>query len=195
MKWETRNRTPARTWVAAIAALAALAAVAAGAALAAPGSSSQPSGAGTLIKVQKTGLGRVLVDGRGRTLYLFEADHGTTSACYGKCATFWPPLLTTGKPQAGAGTKAALLGTTKRKNGALQVTYHRHPLYRFFKDTKPGQTTGQGVSAFGAEWYVLNGAGAKVEAKQPAGDNNSSPTTTTGTTTDQSGGGYGGGYG
>jgi predicted lipoprotein with Yx(FWY)xxD motif len=319
MSWEARNRTSARTWVAAIAALAALVAVAAGAALAASGGSGR-SDAGALVKVEKTGLGRVLVDGRGRTLYLFEpdefglsvcdgrcaafwpplltagapragvgakaallgttkrkdgklqvtyqgyplyrflkdttagqttgqgvdafggewyvldaqgrkiedgrhggdpaavkthktalgsvltdargrtlylfeADHGTASACYGKCATFWPPLLTTGKPQASAGTKAALLGTTKRKDGALQVTYHGHPLYYFLNDQQAGQTTGEGVDGFGAAWYALNAAGTKIEAKHSPGQDNSSSTTTTGTTTEQSSGGYGGGYG
>jgi predicted lipoprotein with Yx(FWY)xxD motif len=144
-----------------------------------------------VVQTRKTALGEVLTDGRGRTLYLFEADQGATSSCYGQCATFWPPLLTTGRPRAGAGSEAALLGTTRRKDDRLQVTYHGHPLYYFLKDTKTGQTTGEGVDGFGAEWYAMNGAGVKI----PAMPSTESTTTTTGTTTNDTGGGYGGGYG
>ena len=86
---------------------------------------------------------------------MFRADKGTTSACYGKCATYWPPVLTSGKPVAGPGIKASLLGTTKRKDGKLQVTYKKHPLYFFLLDKKPGQTTGEGSKNFGAGWYAL----------------------------------------
>ncbi|HEY6053057.1 MAG TPA: hypothetical protein VIU86_03940, partial [Gaiellaceae bacterium] len=79
--------------------------------------------AGTAVEVEKTAkLGKVVATAQGRTLYLFRADHGATSACYGKCATYWPPLLTAGKPVAMTGVKASLLGTTKRKDGKLQVT-------------------------------------------------------------------------
>jgi predicted lipoprotein with Yx(FWY)xxD motif len=78
-------------------------------------------------------------------------------------AKFWPPLLTSGKPHAGTGAKASLLGTTKRKNGALQVTYAGHPLYRYKLDTKPGQTKGEESTQFGAKWYVLSPAGTKIE--------------------------------
>lgn len=151
-------------------------------------------GGPAVVKVRKTSLGQVLTDGRGRTVYLFEADTNGRSACYGQCAVFWPPLLTGGKPQAGAGTRAALLGTTKRKNGALQVTYRGHPLYYFAKDEQAGQTVGQGIDGFGAEWYVLNRAGAKIETKHSTAEDNPSTTTTTTTTrTDDSG--YGGSYG
>ncbi|HZR92956.1 MAG TPA: hypothetical protein VFA44_11195 [Gaiellaceae bacterium] len=116
------------------------------------------------LKVEKTkALGRVVADRRGHTLYLFRADHGRTSVCYGKCAVFWPPLLTAGKPIAGPGIKASLLGTTKRKDGKLQVTYKGHPLYTFLKDTRPGQTNGEGVKAFGAQWYALAPSGATID--------------------------------
>ena len=87
------------------------------------------SGSAT-VEVQKTKIGKVITDKRGHTLYMFRADHGTVSACYGKCARFWPPLTTVGKPVAGPGVKTALLGTTKRKDGKLQVTYKRHPALR-----------------------------------------------------------------
>ena len=78
------------------------------------------------------------------------------------CASFWPPLITTGKPRAGTGAKASLLGTTKRADGRVQVTYNHHPLYTFKKDTKKGQTNGEGLSAFGATWYAVSPAGARV---------------------------------
>ena len=118
---------------------------------------------GTKVAVAGSGLGRVLVDGRGRTLYLFEKDRHGKSSCTGTCAGFWPPLIASGKPLAAAGAKASLLGTTKRADGRLQVTYNHHPLYTFVKDTRKGQTNGEEVDAFGAEWYAVSTAGAKVE--------------------------------
>jgi predicted lipoprotein with Yx(FWY)xxD motif len=120
------------------------------------------AGAAT-IKTRSSSLGRILVNGHGRTLYLFKKDRNGRSACYAQCATFWPPLLTSGKPHAGTGAKASLLGTTKRKNGARQVTYAGHPLYRYKLDTKPGQTKGEESTQFGAKWYVLSPAGKKIE--------------------------------
>jgi predicted lipoprotein with Yx(FWY)xxD motif len=128
---------------------------------------------GVKVAVASSGLGRVLVDGRGRTLYLFEKDKHGKSACTGQCASFWPPLIASGKPLAAAGAKASLLGTTKRRDGRLQVTYNHHPLYTFVKDTRKGQTNGEEVDAFGAEWYAVSAAGAKVEktdAKSSGGD-------------------------
>lgn len=107
-------------------------------------------------------LGTILVDGKGRTLYLFLADKSTTSTCQGACATAWPPLLTPGSPKTGKGAKANLLNTSKRSGGKKQVTYHGHPLYYYAGDSKPGQTTGQGLNQFGALWYVVDPAGNKV---------------------------------
>jgi predicted lipoprotein with Yx(FWY)xxD motif len=119
---------------------------------------------GTAIKIEKTpSLGKVIANARGKTLYLFRADHGTTSACYGACATFWPPVLTAAKPLAMTGVKASLLGTTKRKDGKLQVTYKGHPLYTFVKDTKAGMTAGEGSNNFGAKWYALAPSGATID--------------------------------
>jgi predicted lipoprotein with Yx(FWY)xxD motif len=118
-----------------------------------------------IVKAGSSAFGKILVDSRGHTLYLFEHDKTSKSTCSGKCATFWPPLLTTGKAKAGAGVKASMLGTTRRADGKLQVTYHGHPLYFFVKDAKAGQTAGQNVDAFGGEWYVLSPAGVKVEKK------------------------------
>jgi len=119
---------------------------------------------GALIKVSKSpSLGRYVTNSSGRTLYLFRGDSGTKSNCYGKCATFWPPLLTTGKPVAGPGVTASLLGTTKRKDGKLQVTFKGHPLYTFVQDAKAGQTKGEGLKAFGANWYAMNPKGITID--------------------------------
>ena len=110
----------------------------------------------------KSPLGRILVDGKGITLYDFVKDKRTTSVCYGACAALWPPLITKGKPVAGRGVRASLLGTTKRKDGKLEVTYGGHPLYYFVTDRKPGQTTGQGVNQFGGPWWVISPAGKEI---------------------------------
>ncbi len=121
------------------------------------------AGAAT-VGVANSPLGRVVVDSKGRTLYLFEKDKNRGSACYGQCATYWPPLLTQGKPVARAGAKQLLLGTTRRANGSAQATYAGHPLYRFVEDREPGQTKGEGSQAFGAGWDVLSPAGRKIES-------------------------------
>lgn len=131
--------------------------------------------AGPVVSAAKTSLGRVLVDARGRTLYLFENDAKGKSTCSGKCAGFWPPLIANGKPRAEGDARASLLGTTKRADGRVQVTYDHHPLYRFVKDTKRGQTNGEGVDAFGAEWYVVSTAGSKIEKDASSGGGYTGP--------------------
>jgi predicted lipoprotein with Yx(FWY)xxD motif len=117
---------------------------------------------GAQVHIATSRLGRILVDSKGITLYDFVKDKGTTSVCYGACAALWPPLITHGKPIAGPGVRASLLGTTKRKDGKLEVTYGGHPLYYFVSDRKPGQTTGQGVNQFGGPWWVLSPAGKEI---------------------------------
>jgi predicted lipoprotein with Yx(FWY)xxD motif len=117
---------------------------------------------GARVAIAKSPLGRILVDSKGITLYDFVKDKGTTSACYGACAALWPPLTTKGKPVAGPGVRKSLLGTTKRTDGTLEVTYGGHPLYYFVTDKKPGQTTGQGVNQFGGPWWVLSAAGKEI---------------------------------
>jgi predicted lipoprotein with Yx(FWY)xxD motif len=118
---------------------------------------------GTPIKIAKTSLGRVLVDGSGKTLYLFAADKRGASACSGPCAAYWPPLIAGTKAVAGAGVRASLLGTTMRAGGKLQVTYKGHPLYRFQLDAKPGQTNGEGMNGFGGLWWAVSPTGAAVK--------------------------------
>lgn len=117
------------------------------------------------VSATSSKLGKILVDTTGRTLYLFLKDKGTASTCSGACAAVWPPLVTQGKPQTGPGASAPLLGTTKRTDGKVQVTYHGHPLYFYAADHAPGDTTGQGLNQFGAEWYVLSPDGTKLEKK------------------------------
>jgi predicted lipoprotein with Yx(FWY)xxD motif len=116
----------------------------------------------TVVSTTTTSLGKILVDSRGRTLYLFKKDRHGKSACNGQCASFWPPLIASGKPLAGRGLKPALLGTTRRKDGRMQVTYDHHPLYRFAEDKGRGQTNGEGVSGFGAKWFVVSPTGAGI---------------------------------
>lgn len=118
----------------------------------------------TAVKVNlaSSKLGRILVDGNGRTLYLFQADKSSASTCNGACASAWPPLTTSSAPLAGSGIAAAKLGTTKRADGTNEVTFNGHPLYYYVGDNAPGQTTGQALVAFGAEWDVLSGAGNKI---------------------------------
>jgi predicted lipoprotein with Yx(FWY)xxD motif len=116
------------------------------------------------VKTRSVSLGKILVNGNSQTLYLFEKDKNGKSACSGACATNWPPVLTKGKPKASGGVKSALLGTTKRADGTTQVTYNKHPLYRFKGDqNKVGATKGEGLDAFGAEWYVVGTNGKKIE--------------------------------
>ena len=144
--------------------------------------SNHSASAAPSVGAASSGLGRILVDGRGHTLYLFEKDKHGKSACTAQCAAFWPPLIASGKPVAAAGAKASLLGTTKRPDGRLQVTYNHHPLYTFVKDARKGQTNGEAVNAFGAEWYALSAAGAKVDEGSTM-------------STDPAAGGYSSGYG
>jgi predicted lipoprotein with Yx(FWY)xxD motif len=127
-----------------------------------------PSTAGpATVKVRSTKLGRVLVAANGHTLYLFAKDKNGKSSCAGVCAAEWPPLTTHGRPKAAAGAKASKLGTTRRADGRLQVTYAGHPVYTFAQDARAGSTSGEGVNAFGARWYALSASGRKV-LKQPA---------------------------
>jgi predicted lipoprotein with Yx(FWY)xxD motif len=116
------------------------------------------------VSLRPTKVGKALVAANGRTLYLFTADKGRRSGCYEKCAAVWPPL-TAAHPTAGRGLRASLLGTTKRKNGKLQVTYGGHPLYFFATDTKPGDVRGEGVVHFGGSWWLVSPAGTEITKK------------------------------
>jgi predicted lipoprotein with Yx(FWY)xxD motif len=120
-----------------------------------------PTGVAT-VTAASTKLGMVLVDGSGRTLYLFEKDQPDQSACSGACAAAWPVDNSSGTPKAGSGVKASLLGTITRSDNTTQVTYNHHPLYYYSGDSQAGQQNGQGLNAFGAAWFVVAPAGGKV---------------------------------
>jgi predicted lipoprotein with Yx(FWY)xxD motif len=147
----------------------------------APTSGSTPANGGPVtLSVASSGVGDVLIDSDNRSLYLFKKDTGPKSSCFGACAHNWPPVRTNAKPIAGSGAEASLIGTIKRSDGGSQVTYNGHPLYLFIKDQKPGQTTGQGVTAFGAPWFALTPAGTQDSAPASSSAGGAS-----------SGGGYG----
>lgn len=126
-------------------------------------STAAPAGGGIAVATASSTLGTILVDAQGRTLYLFEADKGNSSACSSTCTAAWPPVVTTGTPQAGAGLPTGHLGTIARNDGSKQVTYYGHPLYYFVQDAKSGDTGGQGKNAFGAGWYVVAPNGNKID--------------------------------
>ncbi len=133
-----------------------------GAASAAQASSSSGAAMGPAqVSVgQNQALGSFLVDSKGMTLYAFTTDKPNTSNCYGKCASFWPPLLTSGAPMAGSGLDSSKLGTTTRTDGTVQVTYNGWPLYYFAKDKQPGDVKGQKVAG---TWFVLAPSGTLVK--------------------------------
>jgi predicted lipoprotein with Yx(FWY)xxD motif len=147
------------------------------------------------VDLGTTKAGKVLVGPNGRTLYLFQKDKSTSSTCSGECATDWPPLTTTGKPAAGTGVAAGMLGTTKRSDGTVQVTYNGHPLYYFEGDKSTGSIAGQGADAFGAEWYTVGSNGAKVEKGEKGGDSGSSSSSSDDSSGSGSGSGSGGSSG
>jgi predicted lipoprotein with Yx(FWY)xxD motif len=127
-------------------------------------SSSKPAAASSAtLASRSSSLGTILVGANGRTLYLFEKDKGPTSTCDGGCAGVWTPFTTTGKPKAGAGVDSAKLTTSKRADAKEQVVYGGHPLYYYVSDTKAGDTKGQNLNQFGADWYVVSPTAQKVE--------------------------------
>ena len=131
--------------------------------------SASNGGAATVAVADNPQLGEILVDGEGRTLYLFEKDKSNESYCNGKCATVWPPYTTKGGPKASQGAEAAKLGTLKRDDGSTQVTYNGAPLYLYASDTQAGEANGNELDQFGAEWYALHPSGKKAESSQGGG--------------------------
>jgi predicted lipoprotein with Yx(FWY)xxD motif len=127
------------------------------------GSDGSSSSSPALVAVRRLPVGAALVGPDGRTLYLFEKDTRPSSTCTGACAKGWPPLMTSAVPKAAAGVDASLLSAIKRPGGGQQVAYAGHPLYYFAGDRKAGQDTGQGLSAFGADWYVVAPSGEKID--------------------------------
>ena len=141
-------------------------------------SSGSSSSGMTVTGTSIEGLGTVLVDSEGFTVYAFARDKGDVSSCNGACAESWPPVIAEGTPTAGEGAMSSQLGTTKRKDGTEQVTYSGHPIYTFVDDQSPGEANGNESTAFGGEWQALAESGATVEGQRSA-------------ETESSGGGYG----
>jgi predicted lipoprotein with Yx(FWY)xxD motif len=129
-------------------------------------SAAAPATAAAKVAVGSSGLGTIVVNSAGRTLYLFEKDSSRKSMCDGACAAYWPPLISSGKPIAVEGAKTSLIGTIRRSDGSVQVTYAGHPLYLYAGDQGPGQTSGQGLTDFGAGWDALRPTGDKIESDQ-----------------------------
>ena len=125
------------------------------------------NGQSATLGVANENVGKILVDSKGRTLYLFERDAGTKSACTGSCAVDWPPLRSSGKPTVGVGANASIVATSTRSDGKPQVTYKGHPLYLFSFDHTAGDTNGQGVNAFGGLWYTVSSAGDAITTQTP----------------------------
>jgi predicted lipoprotein with Yx(FWY)xxD motif len=116
---------------------------------------------GTAITVDRSRYGPMLYDGRRRAIYLFTRDgRDRGSRCYGDCAVAWPPVYTKGRPRGRGAVRRGLLGTTRRRDGRLQVTYAGAPLYYYVSDTRPLQVTCQAVPEFGGLWYVVRPGGA-----------------------------------
>jgi predicted lipoprotein with Yx(FWY)xxD motif len=148
-------------------------------------------GAATIDVADNPDLGKILTDADGNTVYLFEKDENGMSNCSGGCAAEWPPVTTSGSPKAGSGADDSLLGTVKRDDGSEQVTYDNHPLYTYSGDSNPGDTNGNGLELYGAEWYAMTPDGSNAE---PAGGDESSSTgedsTSTDSTSNDSSSGY-----
>lgn len=118
-----------------------------------------PAAAAPSVRVARTKLGRILVNGQGRTLYLYMKDRGTKSACSRRCAQVWPPATVSGTPTAGPGVAAAKLTTARGAGNRRQLVYNGHPLYTLTADVRPGQINGEG---FLGTWYVVSDAGNRI---------------------------------
>jgi predicted lipoprotein with Yx(FWY)xxD motif len=157
------------------------------------------SATATVIESHAGSAGSFLTNASGRAVYLWAADSMNKSTCSGACAGAWPPVTTMGKVTAANGAKAADLGTITRSDGTKQVTYSGHPLYYFAGDSGPGQTNGQGSDNFGAKWWLVAPAGAKItvaDAAASAGNSSSAPASSSGSSaggssTGSAGGGWG----
>jgi predicted lipoprotein with Yx(FWY)xxD motif len=127
-----------------------------------PAAAQAAKASGPKLELMKTRFGRILVNGRGRAIYLFTADTGGQSNCSGECAHAWPPYIVKRRPTAGEDVRRGLIGTVRRADGRLQVTYNGHPLYYYIHDNEPGEVLCQNVEEFGGKWYVVKRNGAPV---------------------------------
>ena len=193
MEATQRRRTtwtaPARTLAGVAAALVLAGCSSANGLYGSSGSSASSGSGGAAAEVVGTAtgdLGTYLTADGGRAVYLWEGDSAGVSNCTSACASVWPPVLTTGAPEASGGVDVSLLGTISRPDGSLQVTYQGWPLYYFAHDTSPGQITGEGSTGFGAAWWVVAPSGVAI-----TGSAASSSTSGPSSSTAPSRGGYG----
>lgn len=138
--------------------------VACAAAAAASPHSASAKPAPTISVRSTSSYGKILVNSKGVTLYLWAKDKNDKSACSGGCSSVWPFVLVSGKPTAGSGVNAKLLGTIKVKGGN-ELTYNKHPLYTFVSDVKPGIISGEGNTTFGGPWWLVSPAGNAITKK------------------------------
>ena len=150
---------------------------------------SSGSTAATVIESHAGSAASFLTNSSGRAVYLWAADSMNKSMCSGACAQAWPPVTSMGQVTTAHGAKAADLGTITRSDGTKQVTYLGHPLYYFAGDSGPGQTNGQGSDSFGAKWWLVTPAGAKITAADTAASTGSSSSTAPAASSGSSAGG------
>jgi predicted lipoprotein with Yx(FWY)xxD motif len=116
---------------------------------------------GIKVKVVSSQYGKVLADRRGQAFYLFGKEKSQRARCYGACSIAWPPVITRGEPRAGSGARQRLLGTTRRRDGRLQLTYAGQPMY-YYESDAPGRILCQNVTEFGGSWLVVRPNGRAV---------------------------------
>jgi predicted lipoprotein with Yx(FWY)xxD motif len=155
-----------------------------------PSASPAHAAATVTIETHSGPVGTYLTDGSGRALYLFAADKGSTSTCYGQCAKFWPPLVSGTTARTTGGAQAAMVGTTSRTDGSKQVTYDGHPLYYFLEDKAPGDIKGQGLNASGGFWWLLAANGSTITTKAASPQGSASPSPSHSSSSSGGGGGY-----
>lgn len=136
------------------------------------GGGTPAAAASSSVATSNTGLGQILVDGKGRTVYLFEKDTGPTSTCTGSCTQYWPPVPANGTVQATGQASAAEVGSIAEAGGGRQLSYAGHPLYYFVGDKHTGDTKGQALDQFGALWYALDAGGNAVTQTASSGSSN-----------------------
>jgi predicted lipoprotein with Yx(FWY)xxD motif len=133
-----------------------------GTADAAPNGERAAEGTGTRVVLDDSDFGRMLFDTKDQAIYIFERDTKDKSNCYGECARAWPPVFTEGKPRAGGGVRESLLGTTKRRDGKLQVTYAGKPLY-YYVNEGPGEVKCHNVNLNGGFWWAVGADGERLQ--------------------------------
>jgi predicted lipoprotein with Yx(FWY)xxD motif len=120
------------------------------------------------VSLRSTAYGKILVNSKGFTLYLWAKDKPNKPACSGACLAVWPFVVVSGKPTAGPGVAASKLGTiTVKVNGKAEkeLTYNKRPLYTYISDVKPGVISGEGNTSFGAPWWVVSASGSAITKK------------------------------